>query len=67
MDPSKAGVINSSDSTVMALYNWWGDKTGPKAVDNPKGAGALIEGNVIYRPYLPGINGSAAFLPSLIR
>jgi hypothetical protein len=45
-------------ATVDASCNWWGDVSGPTAVDNVLGTGALIEGSAIYEPWLDGPAGA---------
>lgn len=55
------------DVTVLAAFNWWGDASGPTAADNPDGAGAALNGPVLYRPFLIGPDGAFVFLPMVTR
>ena len=47
------GVANYySTDTVNAIYNWWGDCSGPTHAGNPDGIGDAVSSNVDYDPWL---------------
>ena len=49
------GVYNGQETTVNALYNWWGDVAGPSVSSNPyytNTSGDVVMGNVDYIPWL---------------
>ncbi|MGD0160654.1 MAG: hypothetical protein ABSB89_10220 [Candidatus Bathyarchaeia archaeon] len=48
------GLNDTVDSSpVRALFNYWGDPTGPyNATSNPTGLGNPVDGNANYQPYL---------------
>jgi hypothetical protein len=52
-DTTRFAVWNnySPMGTLEAYDNWWGDVSGPRAVDNPEGRGDSIAGNVAYSPW----------------
>jgi len=45
-------------ATVDASCNWWGDISGPTAVDNVLGTGAGIDGAAVSQPWLDGPGGN---------
>lgn len=46
------GVANSSDNTIDATGNWWGNATGPyNATTNSTGTGNSVSDNVDYSPW----------------
>ncbi len=50
---SEYGIYNSSP-IINALYNWWGDATGPAHASNPHGgsaAGDAVSDNVDFMPW----------------
>lgn len=49
---------NVFSATVDATCNWWGDTSGPVAVDNPGGTGAAIDGAAVSQPWLDGPGGA---------
>lgn len=49
---------NAFSATVDASCNWWGDISGPTAIDNVLGTGALLEGAAVYEPWLDGPAGA---------
>jgi hypothetical protein len=50
------GVI-STDPLVDALYNWWGDATGPfHGTLNPGGLGDAVTDSVLFDPWMLGPN-----------
>jgi len=49
---TEVGLRNTTDETVNAEYNWWGDPGGPGADEDGDGVyGDLVEGNVDYDPW----------------
>ncbi|RKY56172.1 MAG: hypothetical protein DRP96_11545, partial [Candidatus Neomarinimicrobiota bacterium] len=46
------GLRNDTAEKVDARFNWWGNATGPRHVDNPDGQGDWIYGDVIFDPWL---------------
>ena len=47
------GLLNTSDETVDALTNWWGDGSGPyQATTNAAGLGDPVSDNVLYDPWM---------------
>ena len=53
-----AGIYNNTDTTntttnhtLIATYNNWGDKDGPRHINNPAGKGDSIIGKVEYYPW----------------
>ncbi len=46
------GIQNDSTTTVDALYNWWGDASGPTHSENPGGIGASVTDYVDYGDFL---------------
>ena len=56
------GVRNqSTETTVDARYNWWGDETGPQHPSlNPDGIGDEVSDNVLFDPWL----GASALQPA---
>jgi hypothetical protein len=56
-------IHNFSAQAVEALYDWWGDGSGPTADDNPDGTGSALSGPVLYRPFNTGPESSFIFLP----
>ena len=54
-NPDMCGVYNGQETTVNALYNWWGDVAGPDVCSNPYyywTNGDIAYGNVDYIPWL---------------
>ncbi len=50
------GIDNTTSNVVDALSNWWGDVTGPKhPTTNPFGLGNEVSDNVLFDPWLKGI------------
>ncbi len=45
------GLSNPTTKIANALYNWWGDASGPGGVGS--GSGDEVSGNVLYDPWLP--------------
>jgi hypothetical protein len=45
-------VQNQAASTVPAELNYWGDPTGPRTPQNPRGQGDLITGPIDFKPFL---------------
>ena len=56
------GVRNqSTETTIDARYNWWGDETGPQHPSlNPDGIGDEVSDNVLFDPWL----GASALQPA---
>jgi hypothetical protein len=53
------GLYTDAFSAVVdASCNWWGDTSGPTAVDNVLGTGAVVEGDAVYEPWLDGPTGA---------
>lgn len=50
-DNTGSGLLNNSGKVVDALYNWWGDASGPGGVGS--GTGDEVSVNVLYDPWLP--------------
>jgi len=46
------GLANQCDDIVDALYNWWGDETGPKAILNLGAQGNAVSDKVDFSPWL---------------
>ncbi|HEV8111570.1 MAG TPA: M23 family metallopeptidase [Planctomycetota bacterium] len=47
------GVRNAGSHSVSAIYNWWGDASGPyNASSNPNGTGDELSDNVTFVPWL---------------
>ena len=47
------GVRNDGGETVDAIYNWWGDASGPyHLIANPGGEGNPVSDNVDFEPWL---------------
>jgi len=47
------GLLNDSDETLDATYNWWGDATGPyQATTNTGGGGDEVSDNVDFSDWL---------------
>jgi len=50
------GVVNDGGGTVNAIYNWWGDASGPQhPITNPDGTGDAVSSNVDFVPWLDGV------------
>jgi uncharacterized repeat protein (TIGR01451 family) len=49
-DNAGVGLNNGSGAAVSALYNWWGDASGPSGVG--PGTGDDVSSNVDYTPWL---------------
>ena len=50
-DNGGLGLNNSGTHAANALYNWWGDASGPGGVG--PGTGDEVSANVLYDPWLP--------------
>ena len=47
-----SGLHNSSDQTINASNNWWGDANGPyHEASNPNGLGNSVTDNVVFAPW----------------
>jgi len=47
------GVRNDGGEMVNAIYNWWGDASGPYHESlNPDGKGDEVSDNVVFKPWL---------------
>lgn len=54
-DNTDYGIVNYTTSPVNAVYNGWGDPTGPfHPTLNPGGLGDPVSDNVIFDPWLTG-------------
>ncbi len=51
-DNDRYGIKNIGSSQVDAIYNWWGDDSGPIHPDNPDGTGDRISGDVLFDPWI---------------
>ncbi len=46
------GIANYTEVDIQAIYNWWGDETGPyNLLDNPDGEGLCVCVHVIFYPW----------------
>ena len=53
IDGNTNGAVYSGTETINVECNWWGDVSGPTAVDNPGGTGDSVVGaGLDYRPWL---------------
>ena len=53
VDNSWRGVWNDGGETLDAVYNWWGDASGPHHWDiNPDGMGDKVSDSVDFEPWL---------------
>lgn len=52
-DNTDYGVLNPTDRTLDATYNWWGDNSGPyHPTENPGGTGNPVSDYVDFVPWL---------------
>ncbi|MDH4299292.1 MAG: hypothetical protein OEV57_05580 [Dehalococcoidia bacterium] len=50
---AESGLYNAGSETVDAVYNWWGDASGPyHPTTNPLGTGNAVSNNVSFMPWL---------------
>jgi hypothetical protein len=50
---SRYGINNTSSETLDAIFNWWGDATGPfHPLSNAGGLGNQVSDNVAFDPWL---------------
>lgn len=57
---------NAFSAPVEASCNWWGDISGPTAVDNINGTGAAIDGAATAQPWLDGPGGACTLSPDYV-
>lgn len=61
------GLYTDAFSAVVdASCNWWGDVSGPTAVDNAGGTGAAIDGAAVSQPWLDGPGGACTLSPDYV-
>jgi len=51
-DNAGLGINNTTATTATAIYNWWGQPSGPQHASNPGGAGEEVSDNVLFTPWL---------------
>lgn len=62
-------INNVSTSTLSAIHNWWGSKTGPTYSSNPNGAGRIVSDHVSFDPWIgrdPSLPNPVIIIPGIM-